>query len=301
MKLFYILSLSFFILLGCSKEDESALIINSTNELYTLPVVVHIVHNGEAVGQGNNLSNERIFGQLKTVNDDFRRRIGTLGFNTHPLSDDARIEFRLAEFDPNGNCVSGINRVNYNDIPADTTGGWFFDALPNYGYWNTSQYINIWVLPFPANTVLGQSSVPYVNIPGLDTANPDGTTGVLISTPHFGTSNTPGGANLGRSLTHELGHFLGLEHLWGKVENALCTEYDDYCDDTPFVTRKTSDCDANSIENCNGTPVLTQNYMDYTKDACMNMFTKDQISRMRYVLEQNPIRASLIHSPAIIR
>ena len=149
--------------------------------------------------------------------------------------------------------------------------------------------------------VLGQSSVPYIDLPGLDNANPNGTTGILITTPHFGVSDISGGANLGRTLTHEMGHFLGLEHLWGKRENANCTTFDDYCSDTPSVSRRTGNCKNTPITSCSGETILTQNYMDYTKDTCMNMFTIDQGIRMRYVLKNSIVRKTLITSTAISR
>jgi hypothetical protein len=178
---------------------------------------------------------------------------------------------------------------------------WFFDNLPYYAYWDKQDYINIWVFPFEPNIILGQSSVPQADLPGLENASTTGTTGIMITTPHFGTSDLEGGSNLGRSLTHEMGHFLGLEHLWGKIENAACMEFDDYCDDTPPVSRRTGNCVGTPAISCNGEPVLTQNYMDYTDDACMNMFTKDQVIRMRYVLMNSPVRESLTRSSAISR
>ncbi len=291
------------VLFNCSSEDE----INedqqvSEKTIYTLPVVVHIIHTGEEIGTGYNLSNERIIGQIKTLNDDFRKREGTLGYNTHPLGTDAKIEFKFAEIDPDGNTTNGINRVNVDDIEYEIgNDAWFFDTLPYYAYWDKQDYINIWVFPFEPNIILGQSSVPQADLPGLENKDTSGTTGIMITTPHFGTSDLDGGSNLGRSLTHEMGHFLGLEHLWGKIENADCMEFDDYCDDTPPVSRRTGNCDGTPALSCNGESMLTQNYMDYTDDACMNMFTKDQVIRMRYVLENSTVRKSLTTSLALDR
>lgn len=269
--------------------------IEPTVMVFILPVVVHIVHAGESVGMGYNISAERIFDQINTLNNDFRKKEGTLGHNVHELGVDTRIEFKLAEVDPDGNPTNGIRRVNFQDVTIDVQNSWFFDDLPYYGYWNKQEYINIWVMPL--NGALGQSSVPYVDIPGLDHANPDGTTGVFISTGHFGTNNE----SLGRTLTHEMGHFLGLEHLWGKKENEDCMVYDDYCEDTPLVSRRTGNCANTNLANCYGEEPLTQNYMDYTSDACMNMFTQDQVARMRYVLQNSQVISPLINSCAIQR
>ena len=301
MKVKYSLTLLLSILLlNCSKDYREQQSLSETTEtVYTLPIVVHIVHVGESVGIGYNLSKERIYDQINTLNNDFRKKEGTLGYNTHILGADAKIEFKLAKIDPNGNPTEGITRVNFQDVTIDVENDWFFDDLPYYGYWNKQEYINIWV--FPLDGVLGQSSVPYINIPGLENANPNGTTGILITTAYFGTTNTINNLNLGRTLTHEMGHFLGLEHLWGKTENANCMEFDDYCNDTPLVSRRTENCDNIQNSSCNGEFALTQNYMDYTSDACMNMFTKDQVARMQYVLKNSTVRSSLITSLAINR
>jgi len=300
---YILIILAGLIFTNCSENSEPAIKPGSTEEtIHTLPVVVHIIHTGEVLGTGYNLSEERILNQIKTLNDDFRKKEGTLGYNTHPLGTDAKIEFKFAEFDPEGRITDGINRLNASDIEYETDKeGWLFDELPKYAYWNTQDYINIWVYPFQANIILGQSSVPQADIDGLENASTSGTSGIMITTPHFGTSDIAGGSNLGRSLTHEMGHFLGLEHLWGEIENADCMEYDDYCDDTPPVSRRTGNCDETPPLSCNGEPMLTQNYMDYTDDACMNMFTKDQVIRMRYVLENSPVRKSLLRSSAFKR
>lgn len=292
---------SFILILSCSKDDQIQPSEETIETVFTLPLVIHIVHVGEEIGTGYNLSRERIIGQIETLNNDFRKKEGTSGYNTHPLGTDAKIEFKLAAIDPEGNPTDGIVRVNANDIEYEADkDSWLFDNLPYYGYWNIQEYINIWVFPFEPNLILGQSSLPKVDLPGLENSATDGTTGIMITTPHFGTSNLAGGSNLGKSLTHEMGHFLGLEHLWGKEENADCMEFDDYCDDTPFVSRRTGNCD-NTPTSCSGEIALTQNYMDYTSDACMNMFTKDQVKRMRYVLNNNNIRRSLTTSSTINR
>lgn len=301
-KIYILITLLALILFNCSNDEQPP--IEKTEEIiYTLPVVVHIIHTGEEIGVGYNLSNERIVNQIITLNNDFRKKVGTLGYNTHILGTDAKIEFKFAEIDPDGDATNGITRVDINDIEYETDNdSWLFDNLFHYGYWNIKDYINIWVFPFEPNLVLGQASHPQVDLPGLENSDISGVTGIMITTPHFGTSDLIGGANLGRSLTHEMGHFLGLEHLWGKKENvADCLEFDDYCDDTPPVSRRTGNCNNVPVIPCNGEYILTQNYMDYTDDACMNMFTKNQVERMTYVLKNSEGRKSLITSLAIHR
>ena len=98
--------------------------------------------------------------------------------------------------------------MNLNVIIIDTDNDWFFDDLPYYGYWNKQDYINIWVFPFQPNIILGQASPPQADLPGLTDVSTSITSGIMITTPHFGTTTQTGDANLGRSLTHEMGHFL---------------------------------------------------------------------------------------------
>ena len=302
MKKHLLLVLLFGSIFSCVQEDDSMLVEpEPQDEIYILPIVVHVVHAGEQVGHGYNLSLERIESQIETLNNDFRKKEGTLGHNTSPISNDAQIEFKLAQFDPDGNPINGINRIDHHDIEIVADHTYLpFDWLPQYGYWNPDNYINIWVLPSEPNLFLGSSTIPQTDLAGLDEELKTVGDGILINTIHFGYSNIDGGANLGRTLTHEVGHFLGLEHLWGKIENADCLDYDDYLEDTPPVSRRTGNCNSEAL-NCNGNVSLTCNYMDYTSDACMNMFTNDQITRMRYVLENAIRRKSLTISKSIDR
>ncbi|WP_075341922.1 M43 family zinc metalloprotease [Tenacibaculum agarivorans] len=300
-------TVSFFIFLfflSCSSEDTGVKLNNEPNDTIILPIVVHIIHSGEEVGDGSNISEYRVFEQIESLNNDFRKRKGTLGYNTHVLGVDTKIEFKLAEIDPQRQKTKGINRINSYDVTIKTDPDnppLPFDLLPQYAYWNPEKYINIWVLKGPKDLFLGSSQFPYAKIPGLQ--NPLNTigTGIFINTLHFGKSDIDSKINLGRTLTHEMGHFLGLEHLWGKKESSDCLEYDDYVKDTPPVGHSNTDCD-NTELSCNGeSSILIHNYMDYSPDACMNMFTKGQAERMRYVLENSTDRKSLATSNVINR
>jgi len=99
---------------------------------------------------------------------------------------------------------------------------------------------------------------------------------------------------MGRTLTHEIGHFLGLLHTFGS-----CDKYTDYCEDTPPAGSATSGCPTVRPIACDGSAVMIENYMDYSNDVCMHAFTSDQITRMRTVLENSPLRKSLLASPAL--
>ena len=107
--------------------------------------------------------------------------------------------------------------------------------------------------------------------------------GVAVNAHHFGETGKAGPYSLGRTLTHEIGHFLGLFHVWGPNDHDVdgC-ELDDFCEDTPPTRAMSSGCPTNALA-CDGRPAMIQNYMDYSDDACMNIFTNDQIARMRTV------------------
>jgi hypothetical protein len=285
---------------GITSEPEPGL------EVYRIPVVVHVVHNGEPVGEGYNLSDARIARQMEILNEDFRRREGTRGFNTHPDGGDARIEFVLAGVAPDGSPTNGINRV---DVRTDTSkvpsseaqqlSLWDFYAY--YRYWDPGSYLNVWTLPLPGDLVdvfLGEATGPETDLPGAELllpGEPLQAEGILVNAAHFG--ETPGAAlhNLGRTLTHEVGHYLGLLHTWGGGECAT----NDYCGDTPAVAAPVMACSDPAPLGCDGRPIMVENYMNYTSDACMSTFTNDQVERMRYVLENSPRRKSLLTSPGL--
>ena len=232
---------------------------------YDIPVVVHVLYNNE----DQNISDARVFSQIETLNNDynalnielddipeeFQNVIGTVGFN-----------FCLVQEDLNGNSFTGINRVYTNiesfqgfsdDMKKSDQGG--VDA------WDTENYLNIWVCDLNGNT-LGFSTMPGDD-PDID--------GVVIDYQYFGVdllSTNP--YNLGRTGTHELGHYFNLEHTF----YAGCSDWDG-CDDTPALLSPTYGCPSYPQEACQSNN-MTMNYMDYTNDACMSMFTICQAERM---------------------
>ena len=271
-------------------------------DLVTLPVVVHVVHRGEPVGEGANLSAERIEAQIRILTEDFRREPGTPGFNTHPDGADARVRFALARFDPTGAPTSGIVRVDATEYPVPDPSESLFEQYARYGYWHPERYVNIWTMPLGESTrdvFLGMATGPETDLPGAEfllRGEPAQPEGVLINAHHFGPTELSTKHGLGRTLTHEMGHYLGLLHLWG---DRSC-ETNDFCADTPPVTRAVDNCSAPGTA-CGGAPVMIQNYMTYASDACMNLFTNDQVARMRHVLEHSPRRRELADSPALER
>lgn len=257
----------------------------TTAEVVTIPVVVHVIHKGEPVGEGTNISKAQIESQIRILNEDFRKKLGTNGHNTHPVGADVEIEFQLAIQSPEGIPTDGIVRVkgskNVWDIPDDQT-------LKALSYWNSANYLNIWVCAL--NDFLGYAQFPetdLVGIPQNSTTKNPATDGVVIDYQAFGdVGNVNPPFHLGRTATHEIGHYLGLLHISG---DGACPT-DDYCVDTPPVNDQTSGCPSPKPLACTGVEAQIENYMDYSDDACMNMFSQDQKDRMRTVLANSPRR-----------
>lgn len=288
-------ALAFSVLASCGDGNVTTPDIDPV--VYRLPVVVHVIHQGEPIGTGHNLSAERIASQIRVLNEDYRRKPGTRGFNTHPDGGDARIEFVLASEAPDGTPTDGIVRIDAAATPNPTPpGSPVFDYYAYYSYWDPSRYINVWTMPLSEDlidTVLGMATGPETDLPGADLlvpGEPDQAEGILINAHHFGESDIASVHNLGRTLTHEMGHYLGLLHTWGGGD----CDTNDYCADTPPVSEPVRGCPATPPPSCDGRPIMIENYMNWTSDGCMSTFTNDQIARMHYVLENSPRRRTLM-------
>ncbi|QES93957.1 T9SS type A sorting domain-containing protein [Empedobacter brevis] len=269
-------------------------------EIITLPVVVHVIHGGGAVGKNGNITDAQIKSQLEILNQDYRRLEGTRGWNNSSVGADVGIEFCLARQTPEGQISDGINRVEYNGIKSVT-----FERMQNeikpQTQWDPNRYLNIWVVPdmrSGSNMLLGYAQFPQQSgLPGLMGMELANTDGVVIWYKSFGSSDYDDGTfdlasgfDLGRTTTHEIGHYLGLRHIW--ADSNICTE-DDFCEDTPQANSPSSGCDQR--ESCGGVNMI-ENYMDYSGDFCMNIFTQDQKTRMLTVLKNSPRRKELLNS-----
>lgn len=265
--------------------------------IITIPIVFHIVHNGEAIGTGHNLSQEQVMSQVAVLNEDFRRMAGTNGFNDNPVGADIELEFCLSKFDNNGKEMAepGIHRVrgsqttwSRNDIEG---------ILKPSTYWDPNQFFNVWVLEFSSEDqlLLGYAQFPdQSGLPGLnERGGPATTDGVVISYRVCGSAQKgsfpvlQAPNNLGRTLTHETGHWLGLRHIWG---DGPCGS-DDFVSDTPEADGPNRGCPVGHV-SC-GVVNMVENYMDYTDDACMNIFTQGQKTRMVAVMQSSPRRNTL--------
>ncbi len=276
----------------------------------TLPVVFHIIHDGTDVGSSDNVAADLVYAQIEQVNNDFRKKPGTSGYNEHEAGADIEIEFCAAYFAPDGSPLPepGIRRINRNDFDwpdPPFTRTYIESFIKEATQFDPESYINIWVLDMQSSdgdgVVLGYSQLPSMSgLPGVaDNAGLAETDGVAIAPFTVGSSTYPNTSGLleygkGRSLTHELGHFFGLRHIWG---DAGCGT-DDFCEDTPESDAANTGCSAGHV-SC-GSVDMIENYMDYTDDDCMNIFTQDQKARIITVLNNSPRRKELINSTACV-
>jgi len=253
--------------------------IISNKTIITIPVVIHVVWNTNA----ENISDAQIFSQMDVLNADFRRT-NVDAINTpsvwQNIAADSEIDFCLATTDPNGASTSGITRtqtsqtsfsINGSDMKSTSSGG--IDP------WNQDDYLNIWVCDLSGG-ILGYATPPS------NFNNPED--GVVIGYKYFGTIGTVQSPyNKGRTATHEVGHWLNLDHIWGGGGNCG----NDNVSDTPTQEEENYSCpsfphNANSCNTSNSNGDMFMNYMDYTNDACMNMFTSGQKTRMISAINQ---------------
>ena len=246
------------------------------NAAVSIPVVVNVVYKTGA----QNVSDAQIQSQIDVLNDDFRRTNSDAD-NTWSQAADTQIEFCLASVDPNGNPTSGIRRKSTNKPSWQANDG----MKGNQGLtpWDPSSYLNIWVCNLSGG-LLG-----YAQFPG----GPSATDGVVVDYAYFGTIGTATAPfDLGRTCTHEVGHYLNLRHIWG---DGGCS-VDDFVSDTPVSDGPNYGCALGHV-SC-GTVDMVQNYMDYTNDNCMNLFSDGQASRMAALFEPGGARYSLTQSSA---
>ena len=253
--------------------------------IITIPVVVHVLYNNGA----QNISDAQVQSQLDALTSDYRGmnadRSKTPSYFSG-LTADAGIQFALAKVDPMGRATTGIVRkwtsaisFTYDDRAKSTT-------LGGDDAWDANSYLNIWV----CNTVSGLQG--YSSIPGCSKEKD----GVVLSTSAFGTINISGPFNKGRTAVHEVGHWLSLRHIWG---DASCG--DDWIDDTPPQQAASRGCPGGERLSCGATAHgdMYMNYMDFTDDVCMFMFTAGQRQRMRALFMPGGPRYQLLSSSAL--
>ncbi|MBC7865648.1 MAG: T9SS type A sorting domain-containing protein [Bacteroidia bacterium] len=281
----------------------------STNTTYTIPVIVHVIHNGEAVGTGSNISSTQINSQITILNNDYM----SAGLNNAncpaaftSVKSNTGITWCMATKDEIGNVLAepGIDRINRNTLsftaPPYSNTGYIDGTIKPNTIWDPTLYCNIWVLNL-GSSLLGYATFPAgTGLAGLTGVGTSSNDGVVIGYGYFGnTSSGFAPYNKGRTASHELGHWLGLRHING---DSNCGN--DYCADTPTQDQLHGGCISSStpyhVNVCGaGTSPngeMTMNFMDYTDDNCMYMFTNDQTTRMNTALTNGTYRSGLTAS-----
>ncbi|HKC68901.1 MAG TPA: M43 family zinc metalloprotease [Bacteroidia bacterium] len=258
---------------------------NQTQSINKIPLVVHVVYSSAS----DSVQDAQIFSQIKILNDDYTRQNADTVNTPAPFKAVAgapMVQYCWAQRDPNGNPTNGIERRK------STTTSWTTDdAVKSYNTggldaWDPTRYFNIWVCNLGGN-LLGYGEFP--------TSSPSNTYGFVAGVTCFGdTLLAQPPFDKGRTATHEIGHCFNLIHIWGD-DGGACTG-DDQCADTPNQASENYGCPTYPhTDACTTTSpgVMFMNYMDYTDDACMNIFTKDQSLRMVAIINNPPYNALL--------
>jgi len=264
---------------------------NTQDTVHIIQVVFHVVYNSNA----ENLDDELLYSQLRILNECFDRTNPDT-VNTRdifvPLAADAGIQFLLATVDPSGNPTDGIVReiTGLNSFSNGQINLAYSDQV-KFGQngsvaWDTDKYLNIWVCDLSSNGVdllLGYA-YPPTNAPNWTNSNSFSTSdrqGVVVHYKVVGENNPQSFATGSKTLIHEVGHYLGLRHIWGDGGCGV----DDFMDDTPRARAASNGCNK-GINTCTEPtgdqyPDMLENYMDYSTGTCQNMFTQDQVAQMR--------------------
>ncbi|RAI83608.1 M43 family zinc metalloprotease [Algoriphagus yeomjeoni] len=276
-------------------KSRPQILSRTSDDHILIPVVVHVIHNGEALGQGPNVPLSQIEEQIRILNEDFQR-LNADAANTPeifaPVAGQINIEFVLAKQDPSGLPTSGITRMVGSKSSYDPNTD--ASTIGQLIQWNPAEYMNMYVIPL-VSPFIGYSSFPVSDLPGLNGApNSAITDGVVIDYRFFGIGGSAVSSSRGRTATHEVGHFFGLRHIWGDGGCGV----DDFVADTPLQDNSNTACSANASRFSCDSQDMIQNYMDYTPDACMNLFTKGQVERFEVVLANSPRRVTLLNNRA---
>lgn len=299
------------------KQKQDAINGRTPQTVFNIPVVIHVIHNGDAINTvashtGENISYAQAVSQITVMNQDYRRLIGTPGNGStgYNLGVDCEVNFCLAQRDPFGNASDGVDRVNLGS--ASWSESDINTIVKPQTQWDPTRYLNMWTVRFTDTRLLGYAQFPSrpatlpSNTPGLQglstNAGNSNTDGVVAGYDVFGTIAANDGSfvmnstyNLGRTMSHEVGHWIGLYHIWG--DDAVCTAANsttgDYVADTPDSNIENYTCAV--VQHCTGNDMV-ENYMDYTNDACMNTFTAGQKARMVAVLTNCLNRSTLSSS-----
>ena len=259
--------------LGIRRSITLGLAQRVTRQLITIPVVVHVVYKTAA----EDISDAQVNSQIDVLNQDYAAKnadASTIPEAWKGLAGNATIQFALAKKDPSGKATTGITRTKTMRDSFGTGDSVKTKAGGGHPAWAANRYLNLWVC------TLSGGLLGYAQFPG----GPVATDGVVINFRAFGTSGTAQAPfNLGRTATHEVGHYFNLRHIWGDTEDCSGT---DFVADTPNAIGPNFNTPAFPHVSCSNGPNgdMFVNYMDYVDDVAMFMFTTQQVLRMRSAL-----------------
>jgi hypothetical protein len=251
----------------------------------TIPVVIHILYKESS----HNISDEQVYSQIETLNKAFMFQhadTGRIPSYFRNLAANCRIQFCLAKKDPKGYVTSGIIRKSTGITMFNLDDRIKYSSQGGDDAWPSDKYLNIWVGNL-AGGLIGYSSA---------LGGPADRDGIAIRPNAFGTHGSAAAPfEFGKTAVHEVGHWLGLRHIWG---DASCGN--DYVDDTPTQRSSNNGCPSGIKVSCSNGPYgdMYMNYMDLTNDKCMVMFTIGQMNRMRSAFAPGGPRAALLNSQA---
>jgi len=257
----------------CQRSIEKGEAQRVWRKLITLPVVVHVVYKAKE----ENVSDAQVKSQIDVLNKDFRGTNSDRSKVPDPwqsLAADPNIQFKLATKDPKGKATSGITRTKTTRDSFGTGDSVKRDSEGGVSPWPTDRYLNFWICN------LGDGLLGYAQFPG----GPAATDGVVILYSAFGTKGAAAAPfNLGRTATHEVGHWLNLRHIWGDTTDCSGS---DQVSDTPKAQMPNYGSPTWPHISCNNGPNgdMFMNYMDYVDDVAMFMFTQGQAARSNATL-----------------
>jgi len=269
---------------------------------YKMAIVFHVINSGEAVGDGTNVSQALINANILQLNKDY----ANLSSSSYAVATNTGLQFAMATTSPTGTVLAepGIDRIDA------TAKGWtaqpwatsyINSTIKPTTIWDPTKYINIWIAPMSGG-ILGLATFPTSSgLTGLTGGETATTAGVIVDPSTVGSVFSPGGGcgsntyNLGKTLTHELGHFFGLRHIWGDSQPACGT---DYVADTPPSSNPHygTFTHPNPDSACKTADQMFENYMDYSDDHQLNTFTALQVDRIQTVMLNSPRRKTLSSS-----
>lgn len=239
-------------------------------DVVEIQVVFHVIRTNNG---GGNVPNSRVLSQIDILNEDFRALTATPGSN----GTDSKIQFALATVDPNGQATTGI--IRYDNTTWYNDSGSYWNSIA----WDPDVYMNVYTMGAPggSNNILGYVPFLPASSPGSVGNNNDR---VVVLNSAVGRNAPISTYNQGRTLTHEVGHYLGLNHTFnGGCGGGNCYTSGDRICDTNAESQPEYNCPGNSSSCGSQDPV--RNYMNYSPDTCMQLFTEEQSRRMRCTLE----------------